>query len=71
MAAQVDLIQGAHLQNYNNQLVSCLEDLKEQLDDLNLQIYKEEEEKALIQRDISALTEKLMRIKRKLFFRKS
>jgi Sjoegren syndrome nuclear autoantigen 1 len=67
MAAQVIYTQGAHLQNYNNQLVGCLEDLKEQRDCLNLQILKEEEEKAIIHRDMAALTEKLTRIKRKLY----
>jgi Sjoegren syndrome nuclear autoantigen 1 len=51
--------QGASLQNYNNELVKCIEDLREKREELNRQIQKDEEDKAKIQRDIAALTERL------------
>ena len=51
--------QGASLQNYNNELVKCIEDLREKREEINRQILKEEEEKAKIQRDLSVLTERL------------
>ena len=38
--------QGATLQNYNNQLVKCIEDLREKREEVNRQILAEEEEKA-------------------------
>jgi len=37
--------QGATLQNYNNDLVKCIEDLREKREELNKQICKEEEDK--------------------------
>jgi sjoegren syndrome nuclear autoantigen 1 len=49
--------QGASLQNYNNELVKCIEDLREKREDINKQILKDEEEKAKIQRDLSSLTD--------------
>lgn len=55
------------MQNYNNQLVSCLEELKEQRDELNRQISREEEEKSLIQRELAALSEKLLRVDGKFY----
>ena len=54
--------QGASLQNYNNELVKCIEDLREKREEVNRQILKEEEEKAKIQRDLSVLTERLSKI---------
>ena len=51
--------QGASLQNYNNELVKCIEDLREKREEINKQILKEEEEKAKIQRDLSILTDRL------------
>ena len=51
--------QGASLQNYNNELVKCVEDLREKREEINRQILKEEEEKAKIQRDLSILTDRL------------
>ena len=66
MAAQVRDSQGASLQNYNNQLVSCLEDLKEQRSILEKQIQEELSEKSKIERDIAILTEKLTRINGKI-----
>ena len=54
--------QGASLQNYNNELVKCIEDLREKREEINRQILKEEEEKAKIQRDLSILTDRLSTI---------
>jgi Sjoegren syndrome nuclear autoantigen 1 len=54
--------QGASLQNYNNELVKCIEDLREKREEINRQILKEEEEKAKIQRDLSVLTDRLSTI---------
>lgn len=54
--------QGASLQNYNNELVKCIEDLREKREEINKQITKEEEEKAKIQRDLSILTDRLSHI---------
>jgi Sjoegren syndrome nuclear autoantigen 1 len=42
--------QGATLQNYNNELVKCIEDLREKREEVNRQMLKEEEEKAKIQK---------------------
>jgi Sjoegren syndrome nuclear autoantigen 1 len=50
------------LQNYNNELVKCIEDLREKREEINRQILKEEEEKAKIQRDLSILTDRLSTI---------
>ena len=57
---------GASLQTYNNELVKCIEDLREKREDVNRQILKEEEEKAKLQRDLSVLTERLSRINENL-----
>jgi Sjoegren syndrome nuclear autoantigen 1 len=54
--------QGASLQNYNNELVKCIEDLREKREEINRQILKDEEEKAKIQRDLSSLTDRLSKI---------
>ena len=51
--------QGASLQNYNNELVKCIEYLREKREEINRQILKEEEDKAKIQRDLSVLTDRL------------
>jgi len=58
--------QGASLQNYNNQLVKCIEDLREKREEVNRQILKEEEEKAKIQKDLAILTERLSKINESL-----
>ena len=62
MAAQVKVTQGASLQNYNNQLVSCLEDLKEQRSGLEKEIQEELAEKSKLEREIALLTERLTRV---------
>ena len=54
--------QGASLQNYNNELVKCIEDLRQKREEINMVILKEEEEKAKIQRDLSILTDRLAKI---------
>ena len=54
--------QGASLQNYNNELVKCIEDLREKREEVNGSIQREEEEKAKIQNDIRILTERLSRV---------
>mmetsp|Transcript_46327 Transcript_46327/g.129139 ORF Transcript_46327/g.129139 Transcript_46327/m.129139 type:complete len:112 (+) Transcript_46327:148-483(+) len=58
--------QGSTLQNYNNELVKCIEDLREKREEVNRQILKEEEEKAKIQKDLSRLTERLSKINESL-----
>ena len=40
--------QGATLQNYNNELVKSIEDLREKREELNKQILKEEEDKGKV-----------------------
>lgn len=58
--------QGASLQNYNNELVKCIEDLREKREEINRQILKEEEEKAKIQKDLSILTARLQKLNESL-----
>eukprot|EP00854_Cymbomonas_tetramitiformis_P027491 gene27491-33907_t len=53
---------GAALQNHNNELVKCLEDLRDKRDEINRQIQREEEEKAKIQNDLTVLTKRLAQI---------
>jgi len=54
--------EGASLQNYNSELVKCIEDLREKREELNKSIAADEEEKAKIQNDLRILTERLSRI---------
>jgi len=54
--------QGASLQNYNNELVRCIEDLREKREQVNKSILKEEREKQAVQKDLKALTDKLHRL---------
>jgi Sjoegren syndrome nuclear autoantigen 1 len=51
--------QGASLQNYNNELVKCIEDLRERREELNRQILRDEEMKAKIQQDLAVFTKRL------------
>mmetsp|Transcript_14643 Transcript_14643/g.47028 ORF Transcript_14643/g.47028 Transcript_14643/m.47028 type:complete len:112 (-) Transcript_14643:136-471(-) len=53
---------GATLQNYNNDLVRCIEELREKREELNRSVAADEEEKAKIQNDLRILTERLARI---------
>jgi Sjoegren syndrome nuclear autoantigen 1 len=58
--------QGAALQNYNNELVKCIEDLCTKRDDLQRQIMIEEEEKHKLQNDIRVLSERLAKVNESL-----
>jgi Sjoegren syndrome nuclear autoantigen 1 len=58
--------QGASLQNFNNELVKCIEDLREKRDEINRQLLKDEEDKAKIQRDLNVLTDRLLKINESL-----
>ena len=53
---------GATLQNYNNELVKCIEELRDKREEVNKQIANSEEEKAKIQNDLRILTERLAKI---------
>eukprot|EP01066_Platyproteum_vivax_P003542 Platyproteum_vivax@DN14477_c0_g1_i1.p1 len=54
--------QSGSLQNYNNELVKCIEDLRERREEVHRQILKEDEEKQKIQKEISILTDRLTKI---------
>eukprot|EP00161_Ancyromonas_sigmoides_P002621 TRINITY_DN1236_c0_g1_i1.p2 TRINITY_DN1236_c0_g1~~TRINITY_DN1236_c0_g1_i1.p2 ORF type:complete len:112 (-),score=26.73 TRINITY_DN1236_c0_g1_i1:18-353(-) len=53
---------GAAMQNYNNELIKCIEDLREKRDAVSRQVSKDEDERAKIQTDIRILTERLQRL---------
>ena len=50
------------MQNYNNDLVRCIEDLREKREEVKRTIASDEEEKAKIQNDLRILTERLSRL---------
>ncbi|CEO99069.1 Sjoegren syndrome nuclear autoantigen 1 [Plasmodiophora brassicae] len=54
--------QGATLQNYNTELVKCIEDLRQKRDHVGKCIEKEERDKAIVQKELATLTEKLHRL---------
>jgi len=54
-------VQGATLQNYNQELIGCLEDLREKREVLNKTIAAEEKKKAEIQRKLEKLTSQVSR----------
>ncbi|CAF1133161.1 unnamed protein product [Didymodactylos carnosus] len=58
--------QGAALQNYNNELVKCIEDLCTKRDELQRQIMTEEEEKHKIENEIRQASERLSKINENL-----
>ncbi|CAF1099781.1 unnamed protein product [Adineta steineri] len=58
--------QGAALQNYNNELVKCIEDLCGKRDELQRQILIEEEDKHRFETEIRLSSEKLARINENL-----
>lgn len=58
--------QGASLQNYNNELVKCIEDLRERREEVNRQILRDEEAKAKIQQDLALFTKRLSEINEEL-----
>eukprot|EP00879_Flechtneria_rotunda_P008164 GHRR01008552.1.p2 GENE.GHRR01008552.1~~GHRR01008552.1.p2 ORF type:complete len:112 (+),score=38.98 GHRR01008552.1:550-885(+) len=58
--------QGAALQNHNNELVKCIEDLREKREGILKHIQDEENEKQKIQQELAALTQRLSRINESL-----
>ena len=54
--------QGSSLQNYNNELVACIDDLRSKREEVNRSILRDEEEKAKIQKELTTMTERLSRI---------
>ncbi|UJR22216.1 hypothetical protein I4U23_025280 [Adineta vaga] len=58
--------QGAALQNYNNELVKCIEDLCGKRDELQRQILIEEEDKHKLENEIRISSEKLAKINENL-----
>lgn len=54
--------QGSTLQGYNNELVKCIEDLREKREELNKLILKDEEDKAKVQKEIALLTDRLKKV---------
>lgn len=60
--------QGATLQNYNAELVKCIEELREKREEVDRQIRVEEEDKSKVQREIAALTERLQKLNGMFFF---
>ncbi|XP_044898394.1 Sjoegren syndrome nuclear autoantigen 1 isoform X1 [Felis catus] len=58
--------QGAALQNYNNELVKCIEELCQKREELCRQIQQEEDEKQRLQSEVRQLTEKLARVNENL-----
>ncbi|WIA17083.1 hypothetical protein OEZ86_014256 [Tetradesmus obliquus] len=58
--------QGAALQNHNNELVKCIEDLREKREQILKQIQDEEMEKQRIQQELAALTQRLSRVNESL-----
>eukprot|EP00485_Elphidium_margaritaceum_P009056 CAMPEP_0202686524 /NCGR_PEP_ID=MMETSP1385-20130828/2275_1 /ASSEMBLY_ACC=CAM_ASM_000861 /TAXON_ID=933848 /ORGANISM="Elphidium margaritaceum" /LENGTH=113 /DNA_ID=CAMNT_0049341113 /DNA_START=119 /DNA_END=460 /DNA_ORIENTATION=- len=53
---------GASLQNYNNELVKCLQDLKSKRDAVHKEMSNEEREKSRVQKQLAELTEQLHRL---------
>lgn len=51
--------QGASLQTYNNELVKCIEDLRQRREDVIRDISRQEEMKAKIQQDLALLSKRL------------
>ena len=58
--------QGAALQNFNNELVKCVEDLCSKRDDLHKQVLQEEEEKHRIETELRSMSERLAKINESL-----
>merc|ERR1719293_537557 len=50
------------LQNYNSDLVKCLQDLREKREIVHKEIISEEREKARVQKQLADLTEQLQRL---------
>jgi Sjoegren syndrome nuclear autoantigen 1 len=58
--------QGEVLVSYNNQLVKCIEDMREKMDTVTKKITKLEEEKIKVTENITNLTEQLSNIEETL-----
>ncbi|KER30249.1 hypothetical protein T265_13215, partial [Opisthorchis viverrini] len=58
--------QGAALQNYNNELVKCFEDLCKRREELQRQIQQDETERARLQREINVLNDRLTNVNESL-----
>lgn len=54
--------QGAALQNHNNELVKCIEDLREKRDEILKQLREDDAEKAKITQDLQILTKRLAQV---------
>eukprot|EP00922_Rhytidocystis_sp_ex-Travisia-forbesii_P048434 GHVS01072145.1.p1 GENE.GHVS01072145.1~~GHVS01072145.1.p1 ORF type:complete len:167 (+),score=20.85 GHVS01072145.1:357-857(+) len=66
MAQHASSSSGTTLHSYNNELVKCIEDLREKREEVNKQILREEDDRGKIQRELSVLTERLQRINESL-----
>ncbi|KAK9810918.1 hypothetical protein WJX73_008364 [Symbiochloris irregularis] len=58
--------QGAALQGHNNELVTCIEDMRVRREEVQRQIQDEEVEKGKIQQDLAVLTKRLGQINNSL-----
>lgn len=58
----MDFTQTGSLQNYNNDLVSCLQELRQKREIVSKEIISEEREKSRIQKQLAELTEQLQRL---------
>lgn len=54
--------QGAALQSHNNELVKCIDDLREKREEIIKQLREDEAEKAKIQQDLQILTKRLAQV---------
>eukprot|EP00483_Globobulimina_turgida_P000504 UN00504 len=54
--------QTSSLQNYNNDLVKCLQDLRQKREAVHKEIVSEQREKAGVQKQLAQLTEQLHRL---------
>uniref|UniRef100_A0A7R9Z888 Deflagellation inducible protein n=1 Tax=Chlamydomonas euryale TaxID=1486919 RepID=A0A7R9Z888_9CHLO len=54
--------QGAALQNHNNELVKCIDDLRDKREEILKQLRDDETEKAKIQADLQTLTKRLAQV---------
>ncbi len=58
----MDKAKGSAMQNYNNELVKCIEELREKREEVARQVAKDEDERAKIMTDIRILTERQQRL---------
>lgn len=54
--------QGAALQNHNNELVKCIDDLRDKREEILKQLKEDDNEKAKIQQDLQLLTKRLAQV---------